>query len=162
VNRTNYAGNALQVDWSEFAESDPLIQPPASDTARARYEESFKRFCAVFPDAFYVSERARMFLTNPREIASDLQGHRLLTAGFHSQMGYFRDDGPLYQMVLDGEQQRELDRLWRELDFITQAPFRQLRQFIWFERAEPPSFMFTPEFASFRSEDDDIITEAKL
>ena len=62
---------------------------------------SFTRFCALFPDRFYVSERGRMFLTNPREIASDAEGHRLLSAGFHSQMGYFRDDRPLYELVLD-------------------------------------------------------------
>ncbi len=82
-----------------------------------------------------------MFLTNPREIASDAEGHRLLSAGFHSQMGYFRDDAPLYELVLDRDQQRQLDGLWRELDFVTLAPVRQFKQFIWFERAEPPSFM---------------------
>jgi hypothetical protein len=160
AHRTTYAGNAQKVDWAEF--NEPALVPPGSEADRARYEESFKRFCAVIPDSFYISERARMFLTNPKDIASDLAGHRLLTAGFHSQMGYFRDDIPLYQMVLDPEQQREIDRLWVELDFITRAPLRQFRQFIWFERAEPPSYMNTPEFRSFRSEDDDITTEPKL
>ena len=160
VSRTSYAGNALEVDLKEFA--DHAMQVPAADPERARFEAAFKDFCAVFPDAFYISERARMFLTNPKEIASDLAGHRLLTAGFHSQMGYFRDDRPLYDMVLDQPQQRELDRLWQELDFITHAPLRQFRQFIWFERAEPPSYMNTPEFHGFRSEDDDITTEPKL
>ncbi len=160
VHRTTYAGNAQKVDWAEFQE--PALLPPANEADRARYEESFQRFCAVIPDAFFISERARMFLTNPKDIASDLAGHRLLTAGFHSQMGYFRDDVPLYNMVLDPAQQRELDRLWTELDFITHAPLRQFRQFIWFERAEPPSYMNTPEFRTFRSEDDDITTEPKL
>jgi hypothetical protein len=160
--RMTYKGNALELDMSGYAEHDPLLVIPESEAARARYEDSFKRFCALFPDQFYVSERGRMFLTNAREIASDAQGHRLLSAGFHSQMGYFRDDRPLYELVLDAAQQREIDNLWTELDFITLAPTRQFKQFIWFERAEPPSFMATPQFNSFRSEDDDITSEAKI
>jgi hypothetical protein len=77
-------------------------------------------------------------------------------------MGYFRDDRPLYDLVLDANQQRQLDTLWRELDFITLAPVRQFKQFIWFERAEPPSFMATAQFNLFRSEDDDVTSEAKI
>jgi hypothetical protein len=160
--RTTYPANALQLDLSDYAQSDPLVIVPASQEARARYQQSFTQFCALFPDAFYVSERGRMFLTNPREIASDAQGHRLLSAGFHSQMGYFRDDAPLYELVLDRDQQRQLDSLWTDLDFITLAPVRQFKQFIWFERAEPPSFMVSAQFNGFRSEDDDITSEAKI
>jgi hypothetical protein len=160
--RTSYRGNALELDMSAYAKTDPLLVIPETDAARARYEEAFTRFCALFPDRFYVSERGRMFLTNAREIESDAQGHRLLSAGFHSQMGYFRDDRPLYELVLDATQQREIDRLWTELDFITLAPVRQLKQFIWFERAEPPSFMATAQFNGFRSEDDDVTSETKL
>ena len=161
-NRTACGGNALQLDLSPYAKTDPLLLIPDTDAGRARYESAFTRFCALFPDQFYISERGRMFLTNAREIASDAEGHRLLSAGFHSQMGYFRDDKPLYELVLDADQQREIDRLWRELDFITLAPIRQFRQFIWFERAEPPSFMATAQFNSFRSEDDDVTSEAKI
>jgi hypothetical protein len=155
--RTTYAGNALTLDLAELIVSDPAMASPATDEARVGYEDSFKRFCAVFPDAFYVSERARMFLGNPNDIATDLEGHRLLTAGFHSQMGYFRDDKPLYDLVLDETQRRELDTLWWELDFIAQVPARQLREFIWFERAEPPSVMVDPAFAAFESADDDLL-----
>ena len=162
VNRMTYPGNALQLDLSEFARVDPQMKPPADAEGRRSYEASFQRFCAVFPDAFYVSERPRMFLTNPKDIASDLQGHRLLTAGFHSQMGYFRDDAPLYQLVLDDAGQRELDRLWRDLDFVADVPFRQFRQFIWYERTEAKNFMMSEEFNSFRSEDADMISEVKL
>lgn len=164
VNRMTYpAGMALNVDMSYYASSDPAMLIPEAADARARYEESFKQFCAVFPDAFVVWERARMFLgDNSGEIASDLRGHRLLTAGFHSQMGYFRDDAPLCELMLDDAQQAELARLWDELNFVAEVPFRQFRQFVWFERGEPPSFMFTPEFNSFRSEDDDLLTETKL
>ena len=161
--RMTYPGNALKLETAAYQKTDPAMLIPAGAAEKERYEKSFTKFCAVFPDAFVVWERARMFL-NPtsREIASDLAGHRLLTAGFHSQMGYFRDDEPLCELVLDDAQRRELDRLWRELNFITEAPFRQLRQFIWFERAEPPSFMFTAEFNSFRNEDADMISEAKI
>jgi hypothetical protein len=161
-NRTTYAGNAATLDLTAWIASDPALAVPATTEARARYEDSFKRFCAVFPDAFYVTERARMFLGNPNDIATDLEGHRLLTAGFHSQMGYFRDDKPLYDLVLDEAQRRELDALWWELDFIAQVPARQLKEFIWFERAEPPSVMVDPAFAEFQSADDDLLTPTKL
>ena len=160
--RTSYRGNARQLDMSEYAPSDPRLVIPATEEARARYDEAFARFCALFPDAFYVSERGRMFLTNARDIASDAEGHRLLSAGFHSQMGYFRDDAPLYALALDESQRRELDTRWSELDFVTLAPIRQFKQFIWFERAEPPSFMVSPQFNAFRSEDEDITSEAKI
>ncbi len=160
--RTSYAGNAQQLDLSAYAETDPLLLIPPDVSAQARYEDSFTRFCALFPDRFYVSERGRMFLLNARDIASDAEGHRLLSAGFHSQMGYFRDDRPLYELVLDDAQQRQLDSLWTDLDFITHAPVRQFKQFIWFERAEPPSFMATAQFNGFRSEDDDVTSAAKM
>ena len=95
THRTSCAASLAEVDLSDYAQSDPRLVLPESDAARARYDDSFARFCALFPDRFYVSERGRMFMTNPRDIASDAQGHRLLSAGFHSQMGYFRDDAPL-------------------------------------------------------------------
>ena len=44
-------------------------------------------------------------------------------------MGYFRDDQPLYQLLLDDQQQSELDRLWRELDFVADATRRTYLQF---------------------------------
>ncbi len=160
--RMSYAGNAQQLDLSAYAQTDPLVVAPDSEALRARYEDAFARFCALFPDRFYVSERGRMFLTDAREIASDEAGHRLLSAGFHSQMGYFRDDRPLYELVLDASQQRQLDALWKELDFVTLAPVRQFKQFIWFERAEPPSFMATAQFNAFRSEDDDVTSAVKM
>lgn len=161
-NRMTYPGNALQLDLAEYARSDVLMQVPSAAEARTRYEASFAQFCAVFPDAFFISERPRMFLTLAKDIASDLLGHRLLTAGFHSQMGYFRDDAPLCELVLDESQQRELEALWKELDFVALVPWRQFRQFIWFERAEAPSFLTSAEFNSFRSEDEDITTEPRL
>ena len=55
---------------------------------RARYEESFARFANVFPDAFYVSERGKFFPDNSADAG------RLLSAGYHSVMGFWRDDKP--------------------------------------------------------------------
>lgn len=161
-NRMVYAGNALKVDLSKFTATDAAMTVPTDPSAQADYEQSFKRFCAVFPDAFVVYERARMFLDRERDILSDLEGHRLLTAGFHSQMGYFRDDQPLYDLVLDADQQKELERLWSEFNYVTRTPFRQLKDFIWFERAEPPSIMVDPSFAPFQAADDDLLSEPKL
>ena len=42
---------------------------PASAADAARYEPAFARFCAVFPDAFVVSERARVYLDPKQEKA---------------------------------------------------------------------------------------------
>jgi hypothetical protein len=138
--------------------ADPELWVPADEQARARYLASFEAFCKVFPDALIVSERGRMHVDRIREVEKG----RLLTAGFHNSMGYFRDDLPLYEMILDEPAQRELDRLWQELDFITGAPERQLKDFIFYERAEPPRTIKGPEFDFIRSEDKDVASEAKL
>src|SRR5205823_9533988 len=87
---------------------------------------------------------------------------RLLTAGFHLMQGYFRDDGPLCELILDEPRRRELDALWRELDFVTAVPMRQYKDFIFFERAEPPRFMREAEFDFARSEDKDATSQANI
>ena len=76
--------------------------------------------------------------------------------------GYFRDDGPLCDLILDEAGRRELDGLWDELNFVTLAPMRQYKDFIFFERAEPPRFMHDAEFDFARSEDKDAASEAKM
>jgi hypothetical protein len=86
----------------------------------------------------------------------------LLSAGFHLMHGYFRDDGPLCEWILDERQRRELDALWDELDFATLSPLRQYKDFIFFERAEPPRAMREAEFDFARSEDKDAVSEAKM
>ena len=86
-----------------------------------------KVFCRVFPDAFFVSDRPPYF-----DLKGGAQG-RPLSAGFHLMQGYFRDDTPLCELVLDDAQRNELDSLWRELDFVTGVPMRQYRDFIFFE-----------------------------
>jgi hypothetical protein len=115
-----------------------------------------KEFCRVFPDAFAIPERAPYF-----DSKGNLTG-RLLTAGFHLMQGYFRDDQPLYDLVLDIKEQAELDRLWSELNFVTSAPMRQYHDFIFFERAEPPRFIQEATFDFARAEDKDAISPAKI
>jgi len=60
------------------------------------------RFCRVFPDAFYVPERVLIFLKEDK----DSRG-RLLSAGFHLMTGYFRDDAPLSELILDEQAKHE-------------------------------------------------------
>ena len=117
---------------------------------------TLERFCEVFPDAFVVIDRGPYFSPN------DANKGRPLTAGFHLMQGYYRDDEPLCDLILNDRQLRELDLLWHELNFITLAPLRQYKDFIFFERAEPPRYMFEAEFDFARSEDKDAVSEAKM
>jgi hypothetical protein len=118
TNRRNYDRSSLK---TEGQASDPELQVPAAE--RERYEAAFARFASLFPDAFYVSERGRYFPDTTRDVG------RHLSAGFHNLMGYFRDDQPLYDLILDQKEQAELDALWRELDFIASATSRTYVQF---------------------------------
>ncbi|MDR3636979.1 MAG: DUF1592 domain-containing protein [Isosphaeraceae bacterium] len=127
------------------------MSPPKDDAPR-----DIRTFCRVFPDAFFLSERPPYF--DPK---GNVKG-RLLTAGFHLMQGYFRDDAPLCALVLDEAGRRDLDSLWRELDFVTLVPMRQYKDFIFFERGEPPRYMMEPAFHFARSEDKDAVSEAKV
>src|SRR5262249_56959127 len=122
ANRMRYAGGASKIRATELklegAAARALSIPQSAEDLK-RFEATFGRFCRTFPDAFYVPERARIYLDPKGEKGNE---GRLLSAGFHSMTGYFRDDGPLYELVLDKPGQQELDRLWREFDFITNAP----------------------------------------
>jgi hypothetical protein len=117
---------------------------------------TLERFCAVFPGAFVITDRGPYFAPN------EAGKGRLLTAGFHLMQGYFRDDAPLCDLILDDAQRRQLDALWHELNVVTLVPLRQYKDFIFFERAEPPRFMFEAEFDFARSEDKDATSEAKM
>ncbi len=103
------------------APGDPDLRVPAE--RRADYEAAFARFCRVFPDMFYMSERGRNYFDRKTDRG------RYLSAGYHNLMGYFRDDQPLYELVLDAKQQAELDEMWRELDFVASANIRTYVQF---------------------------------
>ncbi|HEV2972386.1 MAG TPA: DUF1592 domain-containing protein [Pirellulales bacterium] len=160
--RLTYApGSVLNLSKSDLttrAAGAEVLAIPSDERSRERYEEAFKRFCAIFPDAFFVSERARVYLNPEKE--KKLTG-RLLNAGFHSQSGYFRDDAPLYELILSPAEQHELDELWQELDFVASAAIRQYASMIWFERSDS-SFMRGPEFDFVRPEDKDCTSEVKI
>jgi hypothetical protein len=129
---------------------------PASSAGSSAENDALARFCRAFPDAFVVTERAVFYDTS-----TSAQG-RLLSAGFHLMQGYYRDDGPLYELVLDEAGRREIDRLWDELHFITGDAARQYKDFIFFERAEPPRFMQEAAFDFARSEDKEATSESNL
>jgi hypothetical protein len=138
--------------------TDPDLAVPADEKERARYEDAFARFASVFPDAFYITERARVYLDAEKE---QKNAGRLLSAGLHSMTGYFRDDGPLYDLVLDAQGQRELDRLWQEFDFAASVPQRMHTSFVWFERTDS-NYMRDPEFDPYRPEDKSVTTQEKI
>lgn len=104
-----------------------LIVPAAQ---RGRYEAAFSRFASVFPDAFYITERGRYF---PDDSADK---GRLLSAGYHSVVGFFRDDQPLMQLILDSQKQKELNRLWDEFDFIANITARTWTQYFFNQSGE--------------------------
>ncbi len=169
ANRMRYASDALPIDQLDLSSAIPdslsdqkvlveKLSVPEQPELAPEFASSLKRFCEVFPDAFFISERARVYLD--KESEKKLAG-RYLSAGFHSQMGYFRDDQPLYELMLDESQKAELDRLWLELDFVTSAPMRQYAGFIWFDRTDS-AFMRDPEFDRFRAEDKDCTSETKV
>src|SRR3954454_689010 len=104
-----------------------LIVPFAE---RKRYEAAFARFASVFPDIFYVTERGRYF---PDDSADK---GRLLSAGYHSVVGYFRDDAPLMALILDEKGQKEINRLWDEFDFIANFTARTWTQYFFNQSGE--------------------------
>jgi hypothetical protein len=125
---------------------------------RAKLIAAYERFGQVFPDKFYVSERGRDYVGKKKV---DQEKGRLLSAGFHSMMGYFRDDKPLYDLILDDQQRSEIDRLWQELDFVASAPTRQYSGFLWFERTDS-RYMRDPEFDFARAENKSAASESMI
>ena len=114
---------------SARARADDLdLVVPAAE--RKRYEASFERFASVFPDTFYVKERGRYFPDD-----SEDKG-RFLSAGYHNTMGFFRDDTPLMELILDDKGQKELDRLWNEFDFIAEFTARTFVQYFFNQSGE--------------------------
>lgn len=149
---------ALSAVAAPASPDDPDLIIPDDPTLKARYTAAFAHFADVFPDAFYISERARVYL-DPKEEKDN--GGRLLSAGFHSMTGYFRDDSPLYDLVLDEAGQRELDALWDEFKFTARIPARMHTSFVWFERTDS-SYMRDPEFDPYRPEDKSVTTQEKI
>jgi hypothetical protein len=117
---------AALVDRSRSTDKDLIV--PAAE--RARYQASFERLASVFPDGFYVRERGRYFPDDSQDKG------RLLSAGYHNVMGYFRDDTPLMELILDEQGQKRLDRLWEEFDFIAEYTARTWDQFYFNQSGE--------------------------
>ncbi|MCO8121794.1 DUF1592 domain-containing protein [Stieleria sp. TO1_6] len=149
--RQRPARETLQRERSEDANA-------TDDTNWERYRLDCEQFCAVFPDAFYIAERGRDYLGKSRD---QQEKGRLLSAGFHSMMGYYRDDQPLQELILDEAGRSELDALWQELDFIASAPQRQYQGFLWFDRTDS-RFMREPQFDFARPEDEASLTEPMI
>jgi hypothetical protein len=125
-------------------------------SAPAGADDGVVRFCRTVPDAFVVLERGPYY-----DKGSSPKG-RFLSAGFHLMQGYYRDDGPLCDLVLDDAARREIDALWNEFHFICRDALRQYHDFIFFERAEPPRFMVDASFDFARSEDKDATSSVKI
>ncbi len=101
-------------------------------------------FCNAFPNRFFYVDEGRG-----------------LAAGFHLVEGFFRDDLPLVHKVLNENEKSELDRLWQELDFVTQSAETLLRGFVWFERSER-EVLHDKRFNFLSSEDPQLVEDALL
>ena len=146
--RRQFDATMLKVKSDQLPKDYPREFVIPTEADRARYEAAVTKFCSIFPDAFFVSERGRDYLDKLR---TKEEAGRLLSAGFHSMMGYYRDDTPLYDMVLSDSEKQELDGLWQELDFVTSAAARQYSGFLWFERTDS-KYMREPQFDFARPE----------
>lgn len=112
---------------SRVGDQDLIIPEGAS---REAFEKSFARFSSVFPDVFFVSERGRFFPDDSQDKG------RLLSAGYHNVMGYYRDDLPLVELILDDKGKQHLDRLWDEFDFIGDHTTRTWIQYFFNQSGE--------------------------
>jgi hypothetical protein len=111
---------------ARMTDADLIV--PAGE--RKRYEAAFARFAQVFPDTFYVTERGRYWPDDSQDKG------RLLSAGYHSVVGFYRDDAPLTQLILNEDAQKELDRLWYEFDYIANATSRTWIQYFFNQSGE--------------------------
>jgi hypothetical protein len=118
---------AAKLIAARLEDQEPLRVPAGQ---RPQHEAAFARFATLFPDAFYISERGRFF----PDLTQDTG--RLLSAGFHNVVGYFRDDQPLRELILDAQQTAELERLWREFDFIADHTIRTYTQYYFNQSGE--------------------------
>ncbi len=117
-----------RVLWTKARFGHPDLIVPAGE--RPRFEAAHARFAKVFPDAFHIKERGRFYPDD-----SEDKG-RLLSAGFHNVMGYFRDDTPLIELILDDAGRAELERLWLEFDCVADHTIRTYTQFYFNQSGE--------------------------
>ncbi|MGC4045188.1 MAG: DUF1592 domain-containing protein [Armatimonas sp.] len=138
---------------------DPDLFAPLDETARVPYIKGFDLFCDTFPDAFYIDERGLMEFDQLY-----LREGRLLTAGSHNAMGYFRDDTPLVDMILDEKGKQELDTLWRDFSNVASWQERMHLQFFFYERNEARTILTgrDPEFDFAKPEDKGNLAQDKI
>ena len=101
-------------------------------------------YCRLFPNRFYYADETRG-----------------LSAGFHLIEGVFRDDQPLCKLVLSDDEHRELNRLWTELEFVTEIMEKMLRGFVFFERSER-NFIKHEDFDPFKEDDPKLVETETL
>lgn len=133
---------------------DPDLVVPAGE--RERYEAAFAHFCRIFPDRFYMEERGRNYFDTKTDRG------RYLSAGFHSLMGYFRDDQPLYELILSDGERQQLDGLWKDLDFVASASHRTYTQFCAFGQQGERSITQTEEGTLAATGEQDVTSEVRL
>ncbi len=125
-------GQEAAVRWAALMQKarvgDKDLVIPAAQ--KDQYEASFAHLADVFPDAFYISERGRFFPDD-----SEDKG-RLLSAGYHNVMGYYRDDTPLIELVLDEKGKAELEKLWLEFEYIADYTTRTYTQYYFNQSGE--------------------------
>ena len=126
------------------------------ESGDAALNDANRRFCRAFPNAFAMTSRSHF--SDPK-LGVNV---RLLSAGFHLMQGYFRDDQPLRELVLSEREKERLDFLWKQLNFVTLVPIRQYKDYLFFERAEPPQFADGPEFDFARPENKDVTLQVNL
>ncbi len=146
--RTKSGLLAVAIHGGKVAEN-PAAFPPVLlvDSAHPVTREiaaSGTEFCRLFPNRFY--------------FVDDTRG---LSAGFHLIEGVFRDDQPLCKSVLSEDENRELNRLWTELEFVTGITEKLLRGFVFFERSER-NFLKDSAFDSFKEEDPKLVETEML
>ena len=123
---------------------------------RERYEAAFARFCRVFPDKFYMQERGRNYFDTSKDRG------RYLNAGFHSLMGYFRDDRPLYELLLNDDQQKQLDAMWDDMDFVDSASRRTYIQFCGSGQRGERGIRQTEKAGAVEMEDREVTSAARI
>lgn len=155
-----YWRNRQNASHRRLLNHDALNLENLDPTEGEQETKAYEMFCSVFPNAFYISERGRDYIKEEEKARATEKG-RLLSAGLHSQLGYFRDDAPLCELILNDEEQRALDSLWLDLDVVAMAASRQHKSLVWFERTDS-SFMRSEEFDFARAEDHDVVSEAMI
>jgi hypothetical protein len=123
--------------------SAEMLVRQESQTAK-EIAASAEQLCFTFPNRF-----------------AFVDANRGLAAGFHLVEGFFRDDQPLMEKVVSESDRAEVDRLWQDLEFVTESVETLLRGFVWFERAER-HVLHDKRFDFLRSEDPLLVEEELL